>query len=240
MRCLFLFGLNLITVMIMTDEPSIIHQNFDSVLRKIRNAERAAGRIEGSARLTAVTKTQSVEALREALSYGHRLFGENKVQEAQQHWSDLKTEYPDIRLHLIGPLQTNKAKEAVALFDCIETLDREKLARALADEMQKQERAVSCFIQVNTGEEPQKAGIGPQDLADFLHFCRADCGLLVEGLMCIPPAQEPAGLHFALLRALRDRLGLKYLSMGMSADYQRAIALGATHVRVGTSLFGAR
>ncbi len=231
---------NLSTVDRMTNEPFSIHENFDTVLKQISKAARSAGRRAGDTHLVAVTKTQSPNALREALSYGHRLFGENKVQEAEQHWNDLKKEYSDIRLHLIGPLQTNKVKDAVTLFDCIETLDREKLARALADEMKRQARNIPCFIQVNTGEEPQKGGILPHELAGFLHFCRKDCGLAVEGLMCIPPVNEPPGLHFALLRTLRDSLGLSCLSMGMSADFQRAIMLGATHVRIGTSLFGAR
>ena len=179
------------------------------------------------------------ENLEAALATGHRLFGENKVQEAQAHWTDLKAKYPDITLHLIGPLQTNKVKDAVTLFDCIETLDREKLADALAAEMEKQGRALPCYIQVNTGEEEQKAGIAPRNLAAFLQYCK-NLGLRVEGLMCIPPADEPAGLHFALLKNLADRHGLRNLSMGMSGDFGKAVAAGATHVRIGTALFGAR
>jgi pyridoxal phosphate enzyme (YggS family) len=216
-----------------------ISENFDAVFKKIRRAERMAGREEGRAHLVAVTKTQSLESLKQTLDYGHRLFGENKVQEAKDHWEDFKKEYPDIKLHLIGPLQTNKAKDAVALFDCIETLDREKLAGALADEMKKQGRDIPCFIQVNTGEEEQKAGVLPSGLENLLHYARGR-GLTVTGLMCIPPADEPAALHFAFLKKLASRHNLPCLSMGMSADFEKAIALGATHVRIGTALFGER
>ncbi len=219
---------------------SDIAQNFESVLKKIRKSEKAAGRAAGSANLVAVTKMQDAAALEAALAFGHRLFGENKVQEAQSHWGDLRKKYPDIQLHLIGPLQTNKAADAVAFFDCIETLDREKLATTLAGEMKKQGRALPCFIQVNTGEEEQKAGIAPSALAEFFHFCTKECGLNVTGLMCIPPPAEPAALHFALLKKQADVLGLKNLSMGMSADFEKGVMLGATHVRVGSALFGAR
>jgi pyridoxal phosphate enzyme (YggS family) len=216
----------------------IVVENFETILKKIRKAEKAAGREEGATKLVAVTKTQSMESIRAALTFGHRLFGENKVQEAQTHWSDLKKEFPDIRLHLIGPLQTNKAGDAVALFDCIETLDREKLAVALTDEMKKQGRSLPCFIQVNTGEEDQKAGIAPAALADFLKFCRVECKLDIIGLMCIPPVDEPAALHFALLKKLAQENGLENLSMGMSGDFEKAVALGASHVRIGSALFG--
>lgn len=221
----------------MTDTD--IAANFEAIQKQIRKAERGAGLAEGHARLIAVTKTQSAENLNAALQAGHRLFGENKVQEAQAHWVELKIKYSDIVLHLIGPLQTNKTKDAVALFDCIETLDREKLADALAAEMQKQGRAIPCFVQVNTGEEEQKAGVAPQDLPQFLAYCKK-CGLNITGLMCIPPANEPAGLHFAFLKNLADRHGLRELSMGMSGDFEKAIAAGATYVRIGTALFGAR
>lgn len=218
---------------------SDIAANFEDIQKQIRKAERTAGREEGAARLVAVTKTQSEDAIAAALATGHRLFGENKVQEAQAHWAGLRAHYSDIKLHLIGPLQTNKAKEAVALFDVIETLDREKLADALAAEMKKQGRVVPCFVQVNTGEEEQKAGIAPRDLPAFLSYCK-NIGLKIEGLMCIPPVDEPPGLHFALLKKLARRHGLKELSMGMSGDFERAIAAGATYVRIGTALFGAR
>lgn len=217
-----------------------IASNFADIQKQIRKAERIASREEGATKLIAVTKTQSPEAIRAALATAHRLFGENKVQEAQDHWADLKREYPDIVLHLIGPLQTNKAKDAIALFDCIETLDREKLASALSDEMKKQGRDVPCYIQINTGEEEQKAGIAPREAKSFLQFCREECGLTVTGLMCIPPVNEPSGLHFALLKKMAGELSLANLSMGMSADFQKGIALGATHVRIGTALFGAR
>ena len=216
-----------------------IAANFSDITKSIRKAERGAGREEGTVKLVAVTKTQSAAALEVALATGHRLFGENKVQEAQSHWTDLKTKYPDIKIHLIGPLQTNKVKDAVALFDCIETLDREKLADALAAEMKRQGRALPCFIQVNTGEEEQKAGIAPRDLSAFLDYCR-NLELNITGLMCIPPPDEPAGLHFAFLKNLADRHGLKELSMGMSGDFEKAITAGASYVRIGTALFGSR
>ena len=217
-----------------------IPANFENVWKKIRKAERAAGRGDGFVQLVAASKTQEEAALRAALAAGHRLFGENRVQEAQVHWTELKKEFPDITLHLIGPLQTNKVRDAVALFDCIETLDREKLAAELSAEMKKQGRHIPCLIQVNTGGEEQKTGIAPQDLAQFLPYCVKECGLDVRGLMCVPPVDEPPALHFALLKKLSDENGLPQLSMGMSADYERAIALGATHVRVGTALFGER
>ena len=216
-----------------------IAANFTDILKQIRKAERSAGRKEGAARLIAVTKMQNADAIQAALATGQRLFGENKVQEAQSHWAGLKQTHKDIELHLIGPLQTNKAADAVALFDCIETLDREKLADVLAEKIKKQGRDVSCFIQVNTGEEEQKAGIAPRDLKSFLQYSR-DLGLNITGLMCIPPVDEPAALHFALLKSLANECGLKELSMGMSGDFERAIAAGATHVRIGTALFGER
>jgi len=205
----------------------------------MKKAERGTGRKEGATQLVAVSKTVSAENLQAALTSGQRVFGENRVQEAQDHWTDLKTQYPDIKLHLIGPLQTNKVKEAVALFDIIETLDREKLADVLAAEMKKQGRDIPCFVQVNTGEEEQKAGIAPRDLASFLSYCK-NAGLTVTGLMCIPPVDEPAGLHFAFLKDLARQHDLKELSMGMSADFEKAIGAGATYVRVGTALFGKR
>jgi len=219
---------------------SQIAENFDQILRMIRKGEKAAGRKEGSVELVAVSKTQPVEAIREALATGHRCFGENRVQEAQEHWTGLRKDFPDLQLHLIGPLQTNKVKEAVALFDCIETLDRDKLAQALRDELTKQGRALPCFIQVNTGEEEQKAGILPQHLAEFYRYCVEEVTLNVTGLMCIPPVEDPPALHFALLQKWARHLNLPHLSMGMSADFLKAIPLGATHVRVGTALFGRR
>ena len=217
-----------------------IAANFETVLKKIYRAEKAAGREEGAAKLIAVTKTQGPDALRAVLAYGHRLFGENRVQEAQEHWTELKKEFPDITLHLIGPLQTNKVRDAVAFFDCIETIDREKLAEVVSDEMKKQGRSFPCFIQVNTGDEEQKAGIAPENLPEFLSFCTQKCGLDIRGLMCIPPVDAPPALHFALLKKLARENGLQDLSMGMSADYERAVMLGATYVRVGSLLFGER
>lgn len=218
---------------------SNIAQNFTAILHQIRKCEKQAGREEGAVHLVAVSKMQSAKAIEEALLSGHRLFGENKVQEAQDHWGELKKKHNDIVLHLIGPLQTNKVKEAVALFDCIETIDRESLVDALAKEMKKQDRNLPCFIQVNTGEEEQKSGVLPQDLTALYDYSR-NAGLNIVGLMCIPPLDEPPALHFALLLKLAKSLALKELSMGMSGDFLKAIPLGATYVRVGTALFGSR
>ncbi len=189
--------------------------------------------------LTAVTKTQPDPAIRDALDAGQRVFGENRVQEAQAHWAALRTEVPDLDLRLIGPLQTNKAADAVALFDVIETVDRPKLAEALAAEAAKQGRVLRVLVQVNTGEEPQKAGVLPSDADALIEKARA-LGLKVEGLMCIPPVDEAPGLHFALLRKIAGRNGLPVLSMGMSDDFDVAIRFGATHVRLGSALFGER
>jgi PLP dependent protein len=190
--------------------------------------------------LVAVSKTQPDEKIDAMLAAGQRVFGENRVQEAQAHWAERRALYPDLELRLIGPLQTNKAEDAVALFDVIETLDRDKLARALAKAIEKVGRAPGIFIQVNTGEEPQKAGVTPDGLEALLKSAVGECGLDVQGLMCIPPVDEPAGPHFALLAKLARRHGLKGLSMGMSGDYRLATTFGATHVRIGTALFGAR
>jgi pyridoxal phosphate enzyme (YggS family) len=196
----------------------------------------------GTVELVAVSKQQPFERVKAALEAGQRVFGENRVQEAQERWGSVRKSglYTDLRLHLIGPLQTNKAADAVALFDVIEVVDREKLARVLAQEMVKQDRRLPCYIQVNTGEEEQKSGVAPADVRDFIAFCKGECGLNIMGLMCIPPADDPAALHFALLAKLARESGLNKLSMGMSGDYKQAIALGATSVRVGTGLFGIR
>jgi pyridoxal phosphate enzyme (YggS family) len=210
------------------------------VRRRIVAAEQAAKRPEGSTRLTAVSKTFGAEAIRPVIMAGQRIFGENRVQEAQAKWPALKAEWPDIELHLIGPLQSNKAADAVALFDVIETVDREKIARALADEMVKQGRHPRLYVQVNTGLEPQKAGIAPQETGKFAELCRGTYGLAIEGLMCIPPAEENPGPHFALLAKLAQECGLDRLSMGMSGDFETAIAFGATSVRVGSAIFGSR
>ncbi len=205
----------------------------------IAEACRAAGRNPDEVALTAVTKTQPQDSLKAALAAGQRVFGENRVQEAQAHWTGLRDEVPGLELRLIGPLQTNKAADAVALFDVIETLDRPKLADALAAAAVKAGRTVRVLVQVNTGAEPQKAGVLPQE-ADAL-VARARRGrLAVDGLMCIPPVDEAAGPHFALLRKIARRNGLETLSMGMSGDYGTAIRFGATHVRIGSALFGER
>lgn len=189
--------------------------------------------------LVAVTKTQPEQAITEILATGQRVFGENRVQEAQGRWTGRRAVYPDLELHLIGPLQTNKAEDAVALFDMIETLDRPKLADALAKAMARLEKSVPVLIQVNTGEEPQKAGVAPSDLKQLLQYAR-DKGLDVRGLMCIPPVDEPAGPHFALLARLAKENALPVLSMGMSSDSATAARYGSTHVRVGSALFGPR
>ena len=189
--------------------------------------------------LVAVSKSHDRRAVDEALVAGHRVFGENRVQEAEQKWPPLKKEYPDVELHLIGPLQTNKVKGAVRLFDVIQTLDRLKLAKALARAMKTAGRFPKLLVQVNTGEESQKSGVTPQELGAFLKECN-NLGLKIECVMCLPPADEEPAMHFALLKKLAQRFGLKELSMGMSQDYKTAAALGATHVRVGTAIFGPR
>jgi len=215
-------------------------ERLQDVLSRIRTAEQQAKRPSGSATLVAVSKTFDADAIRPVIAAGQRTFGENRVQESQGKWPALKAEFADIELHLIGPLQSNKAAEAVALFDVIETVDRPKIARTLADEMTKQGRKPRLYVQVNTGLEPQKAGIAPQETAAFVTFCRAELGLAIEGLMCIPPAEENPGPHFALLAKLAEECGLEKLSMGMSGDFETAIRFGATSVRVGSAIFGDR
>jgi pyridoxal phosphate enzyme (YggS family) len=216
-----------------------IAANFETVRAAIARAAREGGRAPDPVTLVAVSKTQDDAKIDAALAAGQRVFGENRVQEAQARWQDRRAAYPGLSLHLIGPLQTNKIRAAVALFDVIQTLDRPELARGLAAEMVKQGRALPCFIQVNTGREPQKSGVMPEEAADFLALCR-DARLAVRGLMCIPPAHEEPAPHFTMLRAMAARLGLPELSMGMSGDYEEAVRCGATCVRVGTALFGAR
>jgi len=215
-------------------------EHLAEVNRRIAEAAKAAGRQPGDVTLVAVSKTHGPERVRELLDAGHRIFGENRVQEAQEKFPALKADYPDLELHLIGPLQTNKARDAVALFDVIQSVDRERLAGTLAKEMERAGKRPACFIQVNTGEEEQKAGILPADLDAFVASCRDVHKLPVVGLMCIPPVDEEPALHFALLRKMAERNGLPKVSMGMSADYETAVRLGATHVRVGSALFGAR
>lgn len=214
--------------------------NFAAVKGMIAKAAAKAGRAANGVTLVAVSKTYGADAIRPLLTAGHRVFGENRVQEAMAKWPALKQEYPDIELHLIGPLQTNKVKDAVALFDVIQSVDREKLARALSDAFAKRGAACDCYIQVNTGAEPQKAGVLPADADAFIRLCRDELHLPVRGLMCIPPVDEEPALHFALLRKIADRNGLKNLSMGMSGDFEKAIAFGATHIRVGSAIFGGR
>jgi len=210
------------------------------VRSRIAKAAKEAGRQPDTVTLVAVSKTFDAEAIRPAIAAGQRVFGENRVQEAQGKWPELRGETAGIELHLIGPLQSNKAAEAVALFDVIETVDREKIARAIAAEMTKQGRSLRLYVQVNTGLEPQKAGIAPDDTVSFVAFCREELGLAIEGLMCIPPADENPGPHFALLAKLAARCDLDRLSMGMSGDYETAVGFGATSVRVGSAIFGSR
>lgn len=217
-----------------------IAANLDGVLAEIAAAAADVGRDPDAVSLIAVSKSHPAARAAAALQAGHRVFGENRVQEAQEKWPALREAFSDSTLHLIGPLQSNKTGDAVALFDVIQTLDREKLAGTLAREMDRQDRRPDLFIQVNTGEEPQKAGVLPQDVDDFIAKCRNDYALPVIGLMCIPPVNENPALHFALLGEIADRNGLDRLSMGMSADYPAAVRLGATEVRVGTAIFGTR
>ncbi|WJH41635.1 YggS family pyridoxal phosphate-dependent enzyme [Aliirhizobium terrae] len=217
-----------------------VEERLQDVRERIAKAEAYAKRPTGSATLVAVSKTFDVDAIRPVIAAGQRVFGENRVQESQLKWPELKAETPGIELHLIGPLQSNKAADAVALFDVIETVDREKIARALADEMNKQGRTPKLYVQVNTGLEPQKAGIAPEDTAAFVEFCRGELGLSIEGLMCIPPAEENPGPHFALLGKLAKECGVDKLSMGMSGDFETAVEFGATSVRVGSAIFGSR
>jgi pyridoxal phosphate enzyme (YggS family) len=210
------------------------------VKSRIADAAKAAGRPAADVTLVAVSKTNGADRVRELLDAGQRVFGENRVQEAEEKFPALQVEYPDLELHLIGPLQTNKARDAVALFDVIQSVDRERLAVTLAKEMERAGKRPACFIQVNTGEEPQKAGILPAELDAFVAACRDVHKLPIVGLMCIPPVDEEPALHFALLTKMAARNGLSKVSMGMSADYEAAVRLGATHVRVGSALFGAR
>jgi pyridoxal phosphate enzyme (YggS family) len=218
--------------------PSV--QHLREVRQAIRRAAEEAGRDPADVTLVAVSKTFPAEEIVPVLEAGQRVFGENRVQEAKAKWPGLRERFPGLELHLIGPLQSNKAREAVALFDVIETVDRESIAVALAQEIQRAGKAPRLYVQVNTGEEPQKAGIPPLEADAFLARCRGEWGLAIEGLMCIPPVDEPPSPHFALLGKIAERNGLTVLSMGMSADYEEAIQLGATHVRVGSAIFGAR
>jgi pyridoxal phosphate enzyme (YggS family) len=217
-----------------------IAESLDRVRAAIEAAARAARRDPAGIELVAVSKTHGADRIEQAVAAGQRLFGENRVQEAQAKFPELKARHPDLRLHLIGPLQTNKARDAVRLFDVIQSLDRPRLAEALAAAMEKEGRRPDCFIQVNTGEEPQKAGISPGEADRFIGEARGRWGLPVVGLMCIPPAEEEPALHFALLREIARRNGIDRLSMGMSGDFETAIRFGATELRIGTAIFGER
>jgi PLP dependent protein len=210
------------------------------VRERISRAARDCGRDPGSVTLVCVSKTFEADAILPALEAGERVFGENRVQEAQGKWPALRERFPGLDLHLIGPLQSNKAEDAVALFDTIETVDRPKIAAALAKAIEKSGRHPRLYVQVNTGAEPQKAGVLPEEADAFLASCREEHGLTISGLMCIPPVDEQASPHFALLAKIAARNGIAHLSMGMSADFELGIQLGATHVRVGSAIFGAR
>ncbi len=218
----------------------MMHDGLKKVLMGIGEAARKAGRNPEDVTLIAVSKTFDAPEVVPVIEAGQRIFGENRVQEAKGKWPALRAMWPDIELHLIGPLQSNKAAEAVTLFDAIHTIDRPKIAEAIAREMQKQGKTLKLFVQVNTGREPQKAGIDPNEADAFLTTCRETHGLTIEGLMCIPPAEENPTPHFTLLAQIAARNGLKALSMGMSGDYASAISCGATHVRVGSAIFGVR
>ena len=216
-----------------------ISENLAEINSAIAKAAMAAN-MPHQVELIAVSKQQPDDRIDAALEAGQRVFGENRVQEAMGRWVHRRADYPDLKLHLIGPLQTNKAADAVALFDVIEVLDREKLASALAKEMQRQNRHLPCLVQVNTGEEDQKSGIFPNEAVAFAHHCRDHYGLNITGMMCIPPADEEPAMHFALLAKLAKEAGLTTLSMGMSGDYLEAIKFGTTSVRVGSAIFGER
>ena len=213
----------------------------ETILTRIKEAANHHKACAADVTLVAVSKVQPEDRIKQMLACGQRVFGENRVQEASERWNEnRRAKYPDLKLHLIGPLQTNKVKDAVALFDVIETLDRVKLANKIAQECEKQNKQIECYIQVNTGAEDQKAGILPLDLKALYDHATIECGLNIVGLMCIPPVDQPAGLHFGLLRILAEDLGLQKLSMGMSGDFEQAIRFGASSVRVGSALFGER
>ncbi len=211
-----------------------------AVQARVDAAARAAGRAPDEVRLIAISKTFPAEAIAPVLAAGHRDFGENRVQEAAAKWPPLQEVHPDLRLDLVGPLQTNKARDAVALFDVIHSIDRDRLAAAIAREIKRQDRRPALYVQVNTGEEAQKAGIKPAEARDFVRRCRDEHGLAITGLMCIPPFDDPPAPHFALLADMAADLDVTRLSMGMSADFETAIAFGATDIRVGTAIFGQR
>jgi PLP dependent protein len=217
-----------------------IIDRWNAVRAAIARAAADCGRDAAGVRLVCVTKTFGVEEIAPLLDAGERVFGENRVQEARAKWPQLRARFPDIELHLIGPLQSNKVREAIETFDVIESVDRDKIAQALASEMARQGKRPRLLVQVNTGEEPQKAGVAPREADAFIAMCRDGYGLAIDGLMCVPPAKEQASPHFALLADIAARNGLSTLSMGMSSDFEQAIALGATHVRVGSAIMGLR
>lgn len=222
------------------DTISADHQGLRAVKDKIAAAAKDVGRSPADIELIVVSKTFGPDEILSVLNAGQRHFGENRVQEAAGKWPALRDKFPDITLHLIGPLQSNKTKEAVTLFDAIHSIDRPKIAKAIAEEQAKLNKELQLFIQVNTGEEPQKAGVLPRDTAQFLDQCQNEFGLKITGLMCIPPVDEEPAVHFAFLAKLARELDLPGLSMGMSGDFEAAVELGATHVRVGSAIFGAR
>jgi PLP dependent protein len=224
----------------MNESTATTHEQLAQVGAEIAAACRAAGRAPGEVTLVAVSKTFGAEAIEPVIAAGQRVFGENRVQEAKAKWPALREAHPGLALHLIGPLQSNKTKEAVALFDAIHSVDRPSIAAALSKEIARQGRHPQLFVEINTGAEPQKAGVLPQDADAFIRTCREDHGLEIAGLMCIPPFEEAPAPHFALTAKIAARNGLSLLSMGMSADFATAIAFGATHVRVGTAIFGGR
>jgi len=219
---------------------SLVSQNLSDIRQSIAAAAKSSNRKTEDIELIAVSKTFDVDEIRPALEAGQRIFGENRVQESYAKWPILREEYSNIELHLIGPLQSKKAKEAVALFDAIHTIDREKIAKTLAKEISAQQKPLKLFVQVNTGEEPQKAGITPGEAVEFVARCKEVHNLDIGGLMCIPPFDENPGPHFALLAELAKKAGVEKLSMGMSADFETAIQFGASHVRVGSAIFGGR
>jgi pyridoxal phosphate enzyme (YggS family) len=228
---------------VISDDPTISADpaaNLKRVLDHIESARKAAIAPASEVRLIAVSKGHAAERILPVLNAGHRNFGENRVQEAKAKWSGLRAAFPDLSLHLIGPLQTNKVRDAVELFEAIHSVDRPKLAEALRSELQRCGKTVELFVQVNTGEEPQKTGIAPKEAVSFVRHCKDALALPVAGLMCIPPLNEEPALHFALLKKLARECALPFLSMGMSEDYETAIRFGATHVRVGTAIFGPR
>jgi len=222
------------------ETPTNAAERLAAIRHRIERAARIAGRPADGVTLVAISKTFPAEAVERLLAAGQRVFGENRVQEAKGKFPDLRARWPDLELHLVGPLQSNKAREAVELFDAIHSVDRDKIAVAIAEAGARAGRTPRLFVQVNTGEEPQKAGVPPREAVAFVARCRDALGLAIEGLMCIPPVAEAPGPHFALLQRLAGEAGVAGLSMGMSSDFETAIAFGATHVRVGSALFGGR